>query len=176
MAIRRCFIGLAVASIFVMSIWDLGSVPQATAETLNFTMFNHVEKAEIVPIADVEGHFIRLIQREGVAVFEKVGWAWAKVTIVRDVIKGAGTADIYIAWAFTDGSTITIHNRGTVQATPQGVTSGTKTTSDIIHGTGRFQGIKGTGAWTSKILPPEKGEPEGKAFFEGTLTCTLPSK
>ena len=176
MAIRKFFVGLAVASIFVMSIWPLGSVPQATAETLNFKMLNHVEKAEIIPIADVEGHFVRLFQREGVAVFENVGWAWGKVTLIRDSVKGAGTAEVYVTWAFMDGSTIIAHGKGRVEATPQGVTSGTKTTSDIIHGTGRFQGIKGTGAWASKLLPPEKGEPEGKAFAEGTLTYTLPSK
>jgi hypothetical protein len=176
MSIRRCFMGLAVASIFVIGIWLLGSVPQATAETLNFRALNHVTKAEMVPIADVEGHVITLTLREGVAAFENVGLAWIKATVIRDAIKGAGTADLYVTWTFLDGSALTAHAKGMVEATPQGVTSGTKWTGDIIHGVGRFQGIKGTGAWPSRLLPPEKGEPEGKALIEGTIFYTLPSK
>ena len=63
MAIRRFFIALTVASIFVIGIWLLGFVPQATAETLNFKFFNHVTRAEAVPIPDAEGHLVRLTQR-----------------------------------------------------------------------------------------------------------------
>jgi len=51
-----------------------------------------------------------------------------------------------------------------------------KWAGDIIHGTGRFQGIKGTVTTSSKRLPPEKGELMGKTIGEGTLNYTLPSK
>ncbi len=63
-----------------------------------------------------------------------------------------------------------------VEATPAGLQTGSKMSGEIIHGTGRFQGIKGTVSSTSKILPPEKGEPSGKAVGEGALVYTLPSK
>ena len=176
MAIRRFFIGLAVASIFVIGIWLLGSVPQATAETLSFKGLNHVTKVEMVPIADVEGHVITLTLREGVAVFEKGELAWLKNTFIRDLINGAGTGDAYFTYTFMDGSSITARMKGTFNATPQGVTSGTKWNGDIIHGTGQFQGIKGTFTSSSKRLPLEKGEPEAKALFQGTIVYTLPSK
>jgi hypothetical protein len=46
----------------------------------------------------------------------------------------------------------------------------------IIHGLGRFQGIKGIITTSSKRLPPEKGELEDKTIGKGTLNYTLPSK
>jgi hypothetical protein len=149
---------------------------QATAETLNFKGLNHVTKAEMVPIADVEGHIITLTLREGVVVFENGELAWLKTTFIRDLIKGAGPGDAYFTYTFVDGSAITTRMKGTGEATPQGVTSGTKWTGDVIHGTGRFQGIKGTMTTSSKRLPLEKGEAEAKALFQGTLVYTLPSK
>ena len=40
--------------------------------------------------------------------------------------------------------------------------------SEIIKGTGRFEGIKGTQSGKMKYLPPEKGEPGMKGYGEGT--------
>ncbi len=176
MAIRKCFRGLALVSIFVIGIWLLGSVSQATAETLAFKSLTHVTKSEMVPVGDVEGHVISLTVREGVAVFENGDWAWIISTNVRDLIKGAGTGDAYSTYKFMDGSTFIVHRKGTIEATPQGVTSAAKWTGDTINGTGRFKGIKGTITMSAKILPPEKGEPVGKSFSDGTLVYTLPGK
>jgi hypothetical protein len=44
------------------------------------------------------------------------------------------------------------------------------------RGTGRFQGIKGTLTNTTKLLPPEKGEPAPKALTENVSLYTLPGK
>lgn len=176
MALRRCFVGLAIVSMLVIGVLVLGSVPQATAESLTFKSFTHITKAEMVPIADVEGHVISLTVREGVTVFENGEWVWAKSTTTRDLIKGAGTGDAYATYTFLDGSTFTIRRKGTIEATPQGVTSAAAWKGDVIHGTGRFQGIKGTITMSTKLLPPEKGEPAGKAVSEGTFVYTLPGK
>ena len=177
MAIRRCFIGLSIASIFLMSIWPLGFVPQATAETLNYRIFNHVTKAESFPIADVEGHSIGLQVREGVIILENGELGWTKSIAILDFIKGTGTLEMYSTFTLQDGSTMTTHRKGTTEATSQ-VSSAAKMTGDIIHGTGRFQGVKGTmmSLGSAKILPPEKGEPGGKAIGEGSFIYTLPSK
>jgi hypothetical protein len=173
MAIRRCFIGLATASIFVIGIWLLGFVPQATAETLNFKSLDQATKQEFVLIPDVEGHVIGVMTREGVAVFENGELGWLKATLLLDLVKGAGAAETYATYTLTDGSTFTTHNKGTLGAGPQAVS---KFTGDIIHGTGRFQGIKGTVTSSTKSLPPVKGEPGPKSFREGILVYTLPSK
>jgi hypothetical protein len=176
MTIRKNFIGIAIVSIFMTGVCLLGSVPQATAETLNYKSFSHVTKLEMVPITDVEGHTLSLMVREGATVFENGELAWFKGAYTRDSIKGGGAGDSYITFTFPDGSTVICHRKGTTAATPQGLTSGSKWTGDIIHGTGRFQGIRGTLTSSSKIRPPEKGELEGKGSSEGTLTYTLPGK
>ena len=176
MAIRRGSIGLASVSILVIGICLIGSVSQATAETLNVKAFSHVTKSEMVPVGDVEGHFIGVLVREGVAVFGNGEWAWMKGAYIRDLIKGAGTGDSYVTYTFLDKSTITTRRKGTMEGTPAGDTSGSKWSGDIIHGTGRFEGIKGTHTSSSKIFPPEKGEPQGKGLSEGTFVYTLPSK
>jgi hypothetical protein len=176
MALPKRFMGLASVSIFVIGFVFLASVPQATAETLHYKTFSHVTKSEMVPIADAEGHFIGVLVREGVAVFGNGEWAWMKGAYIRDTIKGAGTGDSYLTYTFLDKSTITVHRKGAMEATPAGDTSGSKWAGDVIHGTGRFEGIKGTVTSSSKILPPEKGEPVGKGLSEGALVYTLPGK
>ena len=148
---------------------------QATA-TLNYKIFNHVTKVEAVPILDAEGHSVRLAVREGVYIFENGELAWHKLVLYADLIKGAGPLDTYITITFQDGSTITTHAKGRVEATPQGVQTASKSTAEIIHGTGRFQGIKGTVTSSTKLLPPEKGELSGKSLGEGAFVYTLPSK
>ena len=173
MAIRRVFMPLTVASIFVIGIQFLGFVPQATAETLNYKNFNHVTKVEVVPIPDAEGHLVRLTVREGVQIFENGELAWIKSVLYSDQINRAGTLDVYSTLTFQE---ITSHTKGRVEATPAGLQTGSKLTGEIIHGTGRFQGIKGTLTSAGKLLPPEKGEPSGKSLGEGTYVYTLPSK
>jgi hypothetical protein len=49
-------------------------------------------------------------------------------------------------------------------------------TSEIIEGTGRFEGIKETHAGKAKYLPVEKGKAGPKGIGEGTITYTLPPK
>jgi hypothetical protein len=176
MSIKKVFIGLAVSIILVIFIWLVGFVPQATAQTLNYKNFNHVTKAEVVPIPDAEGHIVRLTVREGVQVFENGEWAWVKSVLYADLIKVAGPFDMYSTVTFQDGSTITSRTKGRVEATPAGLQTGAKWTGEIIHGTRRFQGIKGTVTSSSKLLPPEKGEASGKSLGEGTYVYTLPSK
>ncbi|HME42861.1 MAG TPA: hypothetical protein VKF36_07250 [Syntrophorhabdales bacterium] len=176
MAIRRGFIGLAIVSIVVIGIMFLGSVPQATAETLKFKAFNHVTKQEMFPIPDVEGHVVGVSVREGVAVFENGELGWHTVTQSLNFIKGAGSLDSYFVCTFLDGSTFIVRAKGTVEATPQGVSSAAKSTGDIIGGTGRFQGIKGTWTVSVKLFPPEKGELGPKSLAEHSLVYTLPGK
>jgi hypothetical protein len=162
--------------LFIISTSLLGSVPRAMAETMNFKYFNHVVKAEGVPLPDAEGHIVRLTLREGVTIFEKGELAWHKSVLYVDLIKGAGPYDVYVTQTFQDGSTIATRSKGTIEATTAGLQTGAKQTGEIIHGTGRFQGIKGTYTGSAKVLPPEKGEPSGKSLGEGTYVYTLPSK
>ncbi len=112
-----------VLSILMLAAWLLGSIPQATAETLNYKLFNHVTKMEMAPIADVEGHSVSLVVREGVIILENGELAWVKAVMMRDFIKGAGPWDMYSTWTFQDGSTIIARTKGKTEATPAGVSS-----------------------------------------------------
>ena len=154
----------------------MGFVTLAAVETLSFKLFNHVTKMEVFSNADVEGHAVGVVVSEGVQVSENGDLAWLRATIVQDQLKGTGTLDAYGTVTFLDGSTYTAHTKGTTQATAEGVCTGSKWTGDIIQGTGRFQGIKGTISYSSKVLLPEKGEAVGKIFGEGTLVYALPGK
>lgn len=89
-----------------------------------------------------------------------------------DFVKGSGPFMQYVTIKFEDGSTITIKSQGTMGA---GASSG-GWKSEIIKGTGRFEGIKGTQSAKAKYLPLEKGEVGPKGYGEGTITYTLPKK
>jgi hypothetical protein len=84
--------------------------------------------------------------------------------------------DKYTIITFGDGSRITTRLRGTTGVVSGQTASSAALTGEIIKGTGRFDGIKGTATSSLKILPPEKGELGGKRIGEGTITYTLPFK
>jgi hypothetical protein len=156
-------------SIFI-AIWFLGSVSQTMAETRKGKTFHYTPKVEMVPIPDTEGHWCGMFVREGVNTYEDGEQAWNKTIVIFDNTKGVGTFEQYTMVTFQDGSTTVSHTKGTSSGGPA------QFSGEIIHGTGRFQGIKGTVSGTAKNLPPVKGEIIGKALSEWTMTYTLPSK
>jgi hypothetical protein len=112
--------------------------------------------------------------RGGFFVFENGEVATANQVATLDYIKGAGSFMSYVTINFVDGSTIIIKSQGTVGGYIAAGSGGWK--SEIIKGTGRFEGIKGTQSAKAKYLPLEKGEVGPKGYGEGTITYTLPSK
>ncbi len=156
--------------ILVISAWLLGSVIQAEAETMNYKFYTYSIKGDWVPIPDVEGHAVGYGLRGSFMVLENGEVAYAEAVILRDWVKTAGTISQYSTIKFQDGSTIVTKTHGTTGVGTAGMIT------EIIKGTGRFQGIKGTGTSKAKYLPQEKGEAAPKGWGEGTLTYTLPSK
>ncbi len=157
-------------SILAISGWVLGSATQVGAETMNFKLYTYVTKGEIVPIDDVEGHIVNLLVRRSFYAFENGEVAIVSAVSTGDFIKGSGPFMNYLNIAFPDGSTMIVKGQGTIG----GGAGGWK--SEIIKGTGRFTGIKGTLTSKAKYLPLEKGEVGAKGYGEGTITYTLPSK
>ena len=102
--------------------------------------------------------------------FENGEVATTNIVATGDLIKWSGPFMQYVTINFADGSTIIIKSQGTVGGAAGGWTS------EIIKGTGRFEGIKGTQSAKAKYLPLEKGEAGPKGYGEGTLNYTLPSK
>jgi hypothetical protein len=147
-----------------------GPAIQAGAETLNYKFYTWVIKAESVPVGDVEGHAVLYVVRGAFYVFETGEVATIDHVATGDFIKGGGPFMQYVTIKFKDGSTIIIKGQGTLGGTAA------DWRSEIIKGTGRFEGIKGTQSAKAKYLPVEKGEAGPKGYGEGAITYTLPSK
>ena len=97
------------------------------------------------------------------------------VILQESTIKGSATTVQYETITFADGSTIFMKVQTTNEATVAGQQA-SRGTREIIKGTGRFEGIKGTGTGASKFSPIEKGEVTPKSIGELILTYTLPPK
>jgi hypothetical protein len=156
--------------ILLISAWVLGSVTPASAETLHYKTYTYVTKAESAPVGDVDGHTMTLYIRRAFVVLENGEVATQITVTTSDWIKGSGPSLQYNTITFSDGSTIIMK----VQATQTPTSS--KQTREIIKGTGRFEGIKGTGSGTVKYFPVEEGEAGPKGVGEGSITYTLPAK
>jgi len=160
--------------ILVMSAWVLGSVILAGAETMKCKSIATVTKDETISVSDEEGHFLRLRIMEGLAFFENGEIAKVRLHVLSDAMKKGSQAIGYIIYTFDDGSTI-VNRYQRLSVADQSGNFSHKTTSEIIKGTGRFEGIKGTTSSTGKDFPATKEE-AGRAFNDSTLTYTLPTK
>ena len=165
-----------IVGLFVISIGILCSMPQAMAETLSYKFFLPVTQRQVVQIEDVPSHGVGFAVREGSVALGTGEMAWVKSVNSWDVIKGGGPFIAYNTLTFQDGSTIITHNKGISKEHSASGPPETKVTSEIIKGTGRFEGIKGTVSAWNKSMPLEKGELGEKILGEGTLTYTLPKK
>ena len=156
--------------ILVISAWIFWSVAPASAETMNFKIYNWQTKIENVPLGDADGHEVGVELRSALYVLENGEVAATKIISTYDLIKGSGPYKNYITMNFEDGSTVILKSEGTVG----GPAAAFK--SEIIKGTGRFQGIKGTISAKIRFLPAEPGESRGKGIGEGAINYTRPSK
>jgi hypothetical protein len=156
----------------VISAWVLGSVTQAGAETMKCRIAGTVTKDESVPVSDEEGHSLHLLITEGLAFFENGEIAKVRSHNLSDRISAKSSQVIgYTIYTFEDGSII-------VQRFQRLLVSGdlsAKVTGELIKGTGRFEGIKGTVSGASKNFPASKGEASRNAS-DITFTYTLPTK
>jgi hypothetical protein len=163
--------------ILVISAWVLGSAIQVGAETLNYKFYTYVIKQEDVPVGDVEGRNVGIRVRGAFYVFEKGEIATTNSVNTQDLVKGSGPYMGYATINFEDGSTIIMKSQGTTTGRAPGRSYATgEFTSEIIKGTGRFEGIKGTERAKAKYLPLIKGDPGSRGYGEGTITYTLPTK
>jgi len=163
----RVLVGICVISACV-----LGSGMQARAETLHYKFYTWSIKGERVPVGDVDGHTLGISVRGAFFVLDNGEVATVNTVLTNDYVNGVGPFMQYSTIKFPDGSTIMYKSQGTMGA---GAASGAFT-SEIIKGTGRFEGIKGTQSAKAKYLPVEPGEAYPKGYGEGTITYTLPSK
>lgn len=168
MATPKVFWGCLVVGLVVACI--LGPALPAGAEELHYKFYTWSPKGERVPVGDVAGHEVGYMLREAFYVFENGEVATSKSVVTIDYVNGDGPFMQYLTITFPDQATIVIKSQGT----SAGV--GSQWTSEILKGTGRFEGIKGTHSAKATYLRREPGEGGGKGYGEGTLTYTLPGK
>ena len=161
--------------ILIIAAWVLGSVAQAGAETMKCKVAQTSTKDERMPVGDEQGHGLALNRMEGLAWCENGEIAKVRSDSIFDFMPGKGSQAIgYTFYTFEDGATIVVRFQR-IMVTGQSGNLSAKTSSEIIKGTGRFEGIKGTSSGTGKNFPPSKEEP-GRAFSDITITYTLPPK
>jgi len=163
--------------ILVISAWFLGSVIQVGAETLKLQISAVITKGEVFPLEKIEGSVLVHQVRAGVFILEngELGSVkYAGTTYSAGPGKG-GSFSGYAEYIFGDGSTIVGSQQGTFWGDPEGKLFGfQKASGELLTGSGRFKGIKGTLTYDGKILKPVKGETIApKVYNAYTLKYTL---
>ena len=148
---------------------------QAGAETMNFKLVGMLEKMEMVKVSNIKGVVIGLIDRKGLSMFENGDIATMACRGTFDSKKGFQG---YSSLAFEDGSTIVLSWKGpTSRVPPGGKFGGYAAAFNYAKGTGRFEGIKGSGTFTAKVPHWDKDyKAKGFTYYEWTGTYTLPSQ
>jgi hypothetical protein len=161
--------------ILVISAWILGSAMQVGAETMKFRFAGTAIKDERMPVGYEEGHVLGLQRMVGLAFFENGEIAKVRSDSIFDTIPGKGAQAIgYSIFTFDDGSTVVTRIQRLI-APGQSASIPATNIGDIIKGTGRFEGIKGTVSATGRQFPHTKEEPT-RAANDVTWTYTLPTK
>ena len=159
---------------FIITAWLLGFVIEAQAETMKCKIGRVVSKEETMPVSDEEGHILLMQMGQGLAFFENGDIANFKNQSIADRRTSGSESIGYIFFTFEDGARIIVRVDYR-SITDQSGKMSTKTTGEIIKGTGRYEGIKGTFSSTGKKLPLVQGEAE-KYYVDATITYTRPPK
>jgi hypothetical protein len=137
-------------------------------------------RAEYAPIPAMEGLAYALFEYKGLSFWENGETSFYSGAAIGEFYKGKGPVRNCVVHTFADGSTIVSQNRFINISAPDGKSSSYEDiTGEIVKGTGRFEGIKGTTAGKGKRLGPISPglkEMRGDAVVEGSMTFTLPSK
>ncbi|MGA2468979.1 MAG: hypothetical protein ABSH06_32170 [Thermodesulfobacteriota bacterium] len=118
--------------------------------------FYYATNVQIIPVGDVEGHVIFVLEAKGITIGEPWGAALIKESITGDRTKRLGPGEGYSVYTYPDGSTITTKFKGEVTAAGRSKTgtSEGEGTWTYVRGTSKFQGIQGGGTFKYKELGP----------------------
>ncbi|MGD0626371.1 MAG: hypothetical protein ABSB32_16830 [Thermodesulfobacteriota bacterium] len=177
MATKRSIHIWILFGILIIAAWLLGSVTQAGAQTytLKCRETGHMPKVHVIEVGDVSGHILGVGEMAGVQSCDDGSVATNSSKWMTDLTKGSGKSQSYGLATYEDGSTTWSKGINTVTANPDGKTARWEGTFEYIKGTGRFEGIQGSGSWTGKRLLPMPGA-GAQYYLDYTITYTLPSK
>jgi hypothetical protein len=106
---------------------------------------SHATSFQSIPVGDVEGHIIFLLESKGITFEEPWGSAIAKGSETGERTKGLGSSSGYVVFTYPDGSTATIKGKSKATSAEGGKTVAGEGTWTYVRGTGKFQGIQGGG-------------------------------
>ena len=159
---------LIATTLLVLLVGLTTSSAQAEEQTLKFRLVAHTLSITAIPASKTEGHIIGVGKFRGVAVFEDGRLADKVFTVSFEYTKGVGPFHGYSTYVFEDGSTIGARFDGTSEASKNGrVIRGEYS---ALTGTGRYEGVKGSGSFVSKPVPWE----EGAVLYDGEFKLTMP--
>jgi len=174
MNIKKSF--FVLLGLFFITSGFLGSANGVSAEMLKMQISNVVTKSEQFPVGNLEGTGLSFMVRDGVFTLETGELGSFKAIVTSSGTAGKGGLFLgHAVFLFGDGSTIV----GTLQPgtfwpdTEGKVAALQKASGELVIGSGRFKGIKGTLTMTGKLLKVVKGETLPKAYNEFILTYTL---
>ena len=166
-----------IIAILLIAAWLLVPATPAMAKKVKFKcrIVSQITNIHVIKVGDVEGHIIAILERRGLCFLN--GEVGSYVNWVRsDSIKGKGTHVGYNRITYEDGSTTDAKFEGT-SAPLEGRRYTGKGTFTYTGGSGRFEGIKGSGSYTFKTITPyTKDETKSDIIVDSTGTYTLPSK
>jgi hypothetical protein len=146
----------------------------ADGESVNYKFIAQLIRTDMASADDVDGHAVYLIVEN--IVFENGENATINDVATSAHITGNGPFMQTVSLKFVDGSTITTKRQGTIRTKPEGTGALCNWTSEILNGSGRFEGIKGNQIGRATSLKIHKGDLEGEMQGEGTINYTLPPK
>jgi hypothetical protein len=165
---------LSCIGIFLITALMIVPAAQAGGKTVKYKIVAPITKWEFVPIPDVKGHVVGVLERRGVAIYENGEIGAFHTSILLDSFKEQKTFSGYCSESFADGSMTIWKSQGTASGSMPILIKGT---GQYIKGTGRFEGIKGEIFFNGKMVTPyTKDATKGDAVFDFTSTYTLPKK
>ena len=168
---------LGYICIFLIAALLLVPATQAGEVIRKMGVTSYITKAEVVPVPDVEKHIVGVYDRRGVAVFENGETAAYHTSGTFDYTKGQGPFSGYTQLTYADGSTTIVKYQGASTVAAGEKLASIKGTGEYIKGTGGFEGIKGKVSFSGKYVTPyTKDETKGDAYYDVTMTYTLPKK
>jgi len=169
-------IGVVIIVMVFGMIPLLQMVAPAAAESMNFDLVSMYDKVERVKVPPLEGVIIGVMDRKGLSIFDNGEIATTSCRGTFDTKKGFQG---YSSIAFEDGSTLVLSWKGpTTQSRPAGGKYWEYGLAvEFVQGTGRFEGVKGSGTYVGKAPQwDEDYKAKGFTYYKFTGEYTLPAK
>ncbi len=154
-------------------LFVLMAIQVSSAQTIErkYEAVMHVRTSHNLPVLENKDHIVGIAAFRGLAIFPNDDVAVHQYEGWFDLTKGSGPFHGYALWTFQDGSQITARYAGSARKVgEEGVAVAAK--FDEISGTGRYRGVKGSGAFAGRRLDAiDKG---GSTYLQGKLTLDMP--